>query len=215
MSASAPEAPALLAASGPPAEIGRLELVVLATLVVLVAFAMWRRRALRRRYHLGSRERAVRLPQQWLEPLAALARGGSPGQGRRRRGSPPRRPPRRRRDRYRPGHGPRGLHARPHSSGLEPARPGAQPAGTGRHLPPRGPSDAPTRDQRRVHECLPANQHGIAQRRRAPVRGAGGHPDHPGTSAWTPQTKSRTTRPPEAAPGSFEDDVPATGRPPT
>ncbi|MGY1711856.1 hypothetical protein ACI8AC_20360 [Geodermatophilus sp. SYSU D00758] len=64
--------PAALAASGPPAENGVLEVVALAVLLVLAGYAFWRRRVLRRRYHLDKRERAVRLGQQWLEPLLAV-----------------------------------------------------------------------------------------------------------------------------------------------
>ncbi|WP_157936862.1 hypothetical protein, partial [Geodermatophilus chilensis] len=70
MSAAAPAGSATLAASGPPAQ--NLEIVVLAVLVLLAAYNVWRRRALRRRYHLGNRERAVRLQQQWIEPLVAV-----------------------------------------------------------------------------------------------------------------------------------------------
>jgi hypothetical protein len=57
--------------TGPP-QNGLLELVALAVLLVLAVFAVLRRRALRRRYHLDRRQRAVRLQQQWLEPVLAL-----------------------------------------------------------------------------------------------------------------------------------------------
>ncbi|MGY1673230.1 hypothetical protein [Geodermatophilus sp. SYSU D00710] len=71
---STPAAPGttVLAASGAPAENGVLEVVVLAVLLLLAGYSFWRRRVLRRRYHLGRRERAVRLQQQWLEPLVAV-----------------------------------------------------------------------------------------------------------------------------------------------
>ncbi len=64
---------AALAASGAPAENGVLEVVALAVLLLLAGFAFRRRRLLRRRYHLAGRERAVRLQQQWLEPVLAVA----------------------------------------------------------------------------------------------------------------------------------------------
>ncbi len=72
MSAAPSGASTTLAASGPPAENGVLEIVVLAVLLVLIAYGMVRRRALRRRYHLDRRQRAVRLSQQWLEPVLAF-----------------------------------------------------------------------------------------------------------------------------------------------
>jgi hypothetical protein len=64
----------VLAQSGPPANNGVLEFVALAVLFVLAITAVRRRRqTLRRRYGLQRRERAVRLGQQWLDPLVSLA----------------------------------------------------------------------------------------------------------------------------------------------
>lgn len=72
MSAPAYSNPVTLAASGPPARNGVVEIVVLVALLLLVGYTVWRRRVLRRRYHLSRRQRAARLSAQWLEPLAAL-----------------------------------------------------------------------------------------------------------------------------------------------
>jgi hypothetical protein len=62
----------VLAASGPPARNGVLEIVVLVVFAALLVVGQYRRRRLRRRYQLGRRQRAVRLSRQWLEPLVAV-----------------------------------------------------------------------------------------------------------------------------------------------
>ncbi|SNS38402.1 hypothetical protein SAMN04488107_2327 [Geodermatophilus saharensis] len=72
MSAAATVGTTALASSGAPAENGVVEVVALTVLLALAGWSFWRRRALRRRYHLGHRERAVRLQQQWLEPVVAV-----------------------------------------------------------------------------------------------------------------------------------------------